>query len=439
MTPHQVKILEETNQSKTKTQQNLKEPSKTDESSNVLNLEIIGCCSTTRARVSRLTLPHTITLLPTFMPVATQGSIKGLIPEQVEANDISLILNNTYHLSLRPGTSIINQVGGTHVFQGWDHNLLSDSGGFQMVSLAKLSKVSEEGVEFENPFKCNEKLLLTPEKSIKIQQSLGTDIMMQLDDVIPSTASDPVRVEQAMRRSIRWLDRCIAQHLRPSPHPQSLFAIIQGGLNLELRTICLKEMTRPDRMAKIGGYAIGGLSGGESKDSFWKIVDHCTKILPIDKARYCMGIGYSEDLLVAIALGIDMADCVYPTRTARFGVALTFKGPLNLKSQIWENDYNVLDSDCNCQTCLSGKGLSRSYLSCLIKLDPVGFHTITIHNLAYQSTLMRQARSAILKDEFPQFLKKFFLNYFHHPQHYPKWCVEALSSVGVDLDLINDP
>ncbi|MBW0532016.1 hypothetical protein O181_071731, partial [Austropuccinia psidii MF-1] len=388
---------------------------------NNLQFNVIKKCATTKARLSHLILPHGLTPLPTFMPVATQASIKGLTYDQINAIGISLILNNTYHLSLRPGTQILDQSNGVHNFQSWNSNLLSDSGGFQMVSLSKLTKVTEDGVEFQNPFDQSnqDKILLTPERSIEIQQSLGTDIIMQLDDVVSSTTPDPERVEEAMQRSIRWLDRCIQQHfhprnLLPPPHPQSLFAIIQGGLSPKLRSRCLDAMTHPARMSKLGGYAIGGLSGGESKNQFWRIIHQCTHKLPELKPRYCMGIGYSEDLVVAVALGIDMADCVFPTRTARFGVALTFKGPLKLfKRQPFERDFAVIDSDCGCLSCQNGNGQSRSFLFQLLKTNnPVAIQSITAHNLFYQSQLMEKIRTSIAQEKFPQFLIEFFHEYY---------------------------
>ncbi|KAM0789649.1 hypothetical protein ACM66B_000451 [Microbotryomycetes sp. NB124-2] len=400
-----------------------------------LELEVLAKCSTTRARVCRMRLPHCTTLLPTFMPVATQASLKGTTYKQVLSLDpeISLILNNTYHLSLRPGTDILDAVGGAHEMQKWPKNLLTDSGGFQMVSLVKLSKVTEQGVLFANPYDPNSQSLLTPERSMQIQHSIGADIMMQLDDVVSSLTTGE-RMEEAMHRSVRWLDRCLAEHERSGrATKQNLFAIVQGGLDPVLRDKCLDQMLEPHREQQIPGYAIGGLSGGEEKTVFWKIVKQCAARLPENKPRYCMGIGYGEDLLVCAALGVDMADCVFPTRTARFGVALTFDGPLNLRQKQYARDHSVIDSDCPCPTCDKGQGLPRSQLHVLAGKETTGAHAITLHNLTYQATLMSKARAAILKDEFPLYLINFFARFFKHKEAYPTWAVDALKSVGVDL------
>ncbi|KAF8326671.1 tRNA-guanine transglycosylase [Cantharellus anzutake] len=394
-----------------------------------MQFEILAKCSTTRARVSRMTLAHGPTMLPTFMPVATQAALKGLTPQQVEELGITLMLNNTYHLNLRPGTKVLDAAGGAHKFQNWRRNLLTDSGGFQMVSLSSFSKVTEEGVLFASPF-TGEPTMLTPEESIRIQHSVGADIIMQLDDVVSSLTVGP-RVEEAMLRSIRWLDRCIAYHTATdSPKTQNLFAIVQGGLDHDLRDRCLDEMIR--RKDNISGYAVGGLSGGEEKDIFWRIIAQCTAKLPGDRPLYSMGIGFAEDLLVCVALGIDMADCVFPTRTARFGVALTFDGPLNLKLTRHAKSFIPIDEDCPCPTCRNR--VSRAQLHHLASHDTVGAHALTQHNVVFQARLMAGARKAIYSDTFPNFIRSFFSRYFGGPDDgYPKWCVDALKSVGIDL------
>ncbi|GJE95477.1 queuine tRNA-ribosyltransferase family protein [Phanerochaete sordida] len=361
------------------------------------------------------------------MPVATQAAIKGLTPQQVEALGINLILNNTYHLNLRPGIEVLNEAGGAHKFQGWRHNLLTDSGGFQLVSLNKFTQITEEGALFESPFD-GKPTMLTPEESISIQHAIGADIIMQLDDVVSSLTVGP-RVGEAMWRTIRWLDRCIEHHEKSGrADRQNLFAIVQGGLDPDLRDMCLDEMiARKDRVA---GYAIGGLSGGEEKDVFWRVIKQCADKLPADRPRYSMGIGFAEDLLVCVALGVDMADCVFPTRTARFGVALTFKGPLNLRLKKHEGDFSPIDAACPCPTC-SG-GTSRAALHHILTLETAGAHAVTQHNLVFQAQLMGRARDAIVQGSFPAYLKSFFATYFGD-RGYPEWCVNALRSVGVDL------
>ncbi|KAF7361861.1 Queuine tRNA-ribosyltransferase catalytic subunit 1 [Mycena venus] len=390
--------------------------------------ELLARCHTTRARVSRLTLAHGITMLPTFMPVATQAAIKGLTPQQVESLGVTLILNNTYHLNLRPGTKVLSEAGGAHKFQGWNRNLLTDSGGFQLVSLSKFTTITEEGALFASPF-TGEPTMLTPEESIAIQHAIGGDIIMQLDDVVSSLTPDRARVEEAMERTVRWLDRCIAHHdLSGKKDTQNLFAIVQGGLDLELRDRCLMQMV--ERKDKVAGFAIGGLSGGEEKDIFWRIISQCTQKLPEDRPRYSMGIGFAEDLLVCVALGVDMADCVFPTRTARFGIALTFQGPVNLRLAKYAKDFGPIDPNCPCPTC--AEGTSRAMLNHVITRETSAAQAVTIHNITFQAQLMGGARDAILNGTFPNYLRTFFANYFGDVG-YPEWCVNALRSVGVDL------
>ncbi|KII92450.1 hypothetical protein PLICRDRAFT_103412 [Plicaturopsis crispa FD-325 SS-3] len=392
-----------------------------------MQFEVLATCHTTRARVSRMKLAHGVTMLPTFMPVATQAAIKGLTAQQMEALGVTLILNNTYHLSLRPGVDILAKAGGAHKFQGWPQNLLTDSGGFQFVSLSKMCKITEEGALFSSPF-TGEPTMLTPEESISIQHAIGADIIMQLDDVVPSLTVGP-RVPEAMHRSVRWLDRCIAYHDKSGKkETQNLFAIVQGGLDHDLRDQCLTEMIK--RRDQVAGYAIGGLSGGEEKDVFWKITKQCAERLPADRPRYIMGIGFAEDLLVCVALGVDMADCVFPTRTARFGVALTFNGPMNLRLNKHAKDLNPIDDACPCPACANG--ISRAYLHHIATVETSAAHEVTQHNIVFQARLMGGARDAILEGRFPEYLKSFFAG-FYGDKGYPEWCVNALRSVGVDL------
>lgn len=237
-----------------------------------------------------------------------QGTLKGILPDQLHNVRCQIILGNTYHLGMRPGIEVLRQAGGLHKFMGWSRGLLTDSGGFQMVSLLQLAEINEQGVKFESPFDGSEKLL-TPEHSIEIQNSIGADIMMQLDDVVKTTTTGP-RVEEAMHRTIRWLDRCLAAHSRDTD--QSVFPIVQGGLDDELRRQCAAGLLERE----VRGYAVGGLSGGESKAEFCRTVSLCTDLLPKAKPRYLMGVGFAADLVVCVALGIDMFDCVFPTRTA---------------------------------------------------------------------------------------------------------------------------
>ncbi|KAL5415876.1 hypothetical protein PMIN06_000699 [Paraphaeosphaeria minitans] len=395
-----------------------------------LSFELLGKCSVTKARAATLHLPHGPVPLPIFMPVATQASLKGLTPEQLEKQGCRLCLNNTYHLGLKPGQATLDAIGGAHRFQSWPHNLLTDSGGFQMVSLLKLAQVTEEGVRFLSPHD-GSPMLLTPEHSISLQNSIGSDIMMQLDDVIVTTSPDLARMKEAMERSVRWLDRCIQAH--KYPERQNLFCIIQGGLDLDLRRECTAEMVARDTP----GIAIGGLSGGEAKDEYCKVVDTCTGLLPEKKPRYVMGVGYPEDLVVSVALGADMFDCVWPTRTARFGNAITSRGVLNLRNAVYSTDFGPIEEGCQCTCCRppedGGLGITRAYVYHTTAKETAGAHLLTMHNVHYQLNLMRLVREAILEDRYPAFLRSFFAKLYDDKSKYPEWAVGALKGVGVDL------
>ncbi|XP_054858460.1 queuine tRNA-ribosyltransferase catalytic subunit 1 [Eublepharis macularius] len=388
-----------------------------------LALRVVAECGQSRARACELRLPHGRVECPVFMPVGTQGALKGLTAAQLDALGCRLCLGNTYHLGMRPGPELVRAAGGLHGFMRWPRNLLTDSGGFQMVSLVELSEVREEGVLFRSPYDGKE-ILLTPEKSIEIQNALGSDIMMQLDDVVSSTVSGP-RVEDAMFRSIRWLDRCIAAH--STPGQQNLFAIIQGGLDPALRTKCLEEMTKRE----VPGFAIGGLSGGEAKDHFWRMVALSTSRLPKDKPRYLMGVGYATDLVVCVALGCDMFDCVFPTRTARFGSALVSSGSLQLKHKKYAKDFKPIDETCGCPTC---RRYSRAFLHALFHNDTAAMHHVTVHNIAYQLNLMRLMRESIMEQRFPEFVQDFMKTMYGNKGSYPLWAKEALASVGITLE-----
>ncbi|KAF8543998.1 queuine tRNA-ribosyltransferase [Trichophaea hybrida] len=390
-----------------------------------LSFEIRAKCSTTKARASVLRLPHGPIQTPIFMPVATQGTLKGLTPEQLEAAGCRLCLNNTYHLGLKPGQSVLDTIGGAHKLQSWNHNILTDSGGFQMVSLLSLATVTESGVEFLSPHD-GTPMLLTPEHSIELQHSIGSDIIMQLDDVIATTSPDATRMQEAMYRSIRWLDRCIAAHPPEFSSKQNLFCIIQGGLDLDMRRECVREMVARDTP----GIAIGGLSGGEEKESYCEVVKTCTDLLPEGKPRYVMGVGYPEDLIVSVALGADMFDCVWGTRTARFGNAITSRGVLNLRNAKYADDFTPVDPECDCL----GMGVTKAYIHHLAAKETAGAHMLTMHNVAYLLGLMEKAGRAVVEDRYPSFLKECFMCWYQgEKERFPKWAVDALRGVGVDL------
>ena len=364
-----------------------------------------------RARALDLTLPHGPVRTPVFMPVGTQGTIKGLSTVEVQAPplDCDIILANTYHLGVRPGGGTLERAGGLHRFMAWPRNLLTDSGGFQMVSLLKLAEIKEEGVLFQSPSD-GSRMLLTPEMSMHLQNQIGSDIMMALDDVVSSASVSRERFEEACHRTLRWIDRCIAAHKRPTE--QNLFGILQGGLDVSpggLREVNIAGMLSRD--AHLPGYAIGGLAGGEAKDAFWRVVDMCCRALPAHKPRYLMGVGYPLDLVVCTALGVDMYDCVYPTRTARFGTALgDFPGGiLRVKNKACAEDAGPLDPTCPCPAC---KHYSRAQLCAMLKADALGPQLLTMHNITYMMRLTRRMREAVVEGRYPQFVRAFLRVHF---------------------------
>lgn len=387
-----------------------------------LKFDVIATCSKSRARSSLMKLPHYIVETPVFMPVGTKGSIKSVLAEQLEDINCQIILGNTYHLGLRPGTELLKKAKGLHNFMGWNRGLLTDSGGFQMVSLLHMADIDEQGVNFESPYD-GTRSLLTPEKSIQIQNAIGADIIMQLDDVVPATTKNNERIEEATYRTTRWLDRCLSAH--ENPEKQSVFPIVQGGLTEKLRTLsaCL-HLER-----KVNGYAIGGLSGGEAKDDFWKMVLLSSKMLPSNKPKYVMGVGFAVDLVVCCALGADMFDCVFPTRTARFGCALTPNGQISLKNTKFKMDLEPIDSNCVCSTC---KTYTRAYLHHIVSNESVSCNLLSVHNLTYQIQLMKSIRESIKKNKFPEFVQEFMTTMYPN-KNYPQWCIDALQSVNIEL------
>lgn len=402
-----------------------------------LSFSVESVCSRTRARCGLIRfrdtshadkeLPDAVET-PVFMPVGTSASLKGLLPEQLEATGCRLMLSNTYHLALRPGVRTIQKAGGVQNFMRWPHALLTDSGGFQMVSLSKLMNVTEEGVTFESPYSQNEVLHLPPEQSIRVQQVLKSNIMMQLDDVVSATANDEVRFREAADRSIRWLDRCMTEH-GLQEQVQSLFPIIQGGLNADLR----KESQRQIVQRDTSGIAIGGLSGGEEKEKFIEMVAVSTDGLPEGKPRYLMGVGFAMDLILCSALGCDMFDCVYPSRTARFGTALIGWGRLlKLKNACNATDVRVLDPECDCSTC--SHMYSRAYIHTLLRAgSPVACHLLTVHNMRFQMRFMSLIRQSIRDDSFVPFIQKTLDFHFSSPDKYPPFVNKFLQILNLKL------
>ncbi|KAA0171562.1 hypothetical protein FNF27_06272 [Cafeteria roenbergensis] len=400
-----------------------------------LSLRPDGC--SLRARATTLRLPHGEVNTPIFMPVGTHGTVKGIPSEELaEELDCRIALANTYHLGVKPGKAVLDAHGGLHGLMRWPRNLLTDSGGFQMVSLLHLANITEEGVTFQSPSD-GTTMLLTPEASIALQNAIGSDVMMALDDVVDSKTVDNERFLEACHRTLRWIDRCIAANANPDR--QSLFAIVQGGLDVSsggLREACLHGLLERD--AALPGFAIGGLAGGEDKGSFWRVVAQCCEALPAHKPRYLMGVGYPLDLVVCSALGVDMFDCVFPTRTARFGVALVTGGQLRVKGARFRDDPRPLDPACGCAVC---RRYSRAQLHALARSsDSLGPQLLSHHNIAYMLGLCRRMRSAIVAGPgpFQAFVRGFLNEYFppegpQGPVAVPRWAAEALAYAGVDI------
>lgn len=353
------------------------------------------------ARAGVLRTDHGDAQTPLFMTVGTQGTVKGCTPEQLAEAGVTVVLGNTYHLMLRPGAETVAALGGLHNFARWQGPMLTDSGGYQVFSLGDMNLVTEEGCTFKNHLDGSEELL-TPERSMDIQHQLGADIVMQLDDV-PALPAPPEREAETMRRSVRWLDRCVAALPANSAQGkrQRLFGIVQGGLSPNLRRESATELVKRE----LPGYAIGGLSVGETKRQMEEILGVVTPLLPAPKPRYLMGVGFPEDMLAAIAQGVDMFDCVLPTRSARHSLVFTSQGRLRMRNARHARSSAALDSECACYTC---RNYSRGYLRhLLIANEMLGMTLLSIHNLYFYTSLMRRAREAILAGGYAQFFAKW--------------------------------
>lgn len=345
--------------------------------------------------------PHGTIETPVFMPVGTAATVKAMRPEEVKELGASIILSNTYHLYLRPGHEIVREAGGLHKFMNWDGAILTDSGGFQVFSLGHLRKITEEGVTFRSHIDGSTHMF-TPEKSIEVQNALGSDIIMAFDECAPYPA-DRAYVKQSLERTTRWLARCKEAH--KNTERQSLFGIMQGGMYKDLRRQSAEEIVEMD----LPGYAVGGLSVGEPKELMYEVLDDCVDLLPKDKARYLMGVGSPDCLFEGVERGIDMFDCVLPTRIARNGTALTSRGKVSIKNAKYEKDFSPLDPECDCYTC---RNYSRAYLRHLFKAGEIlSSMLLTNHNLYFLVNLMGKIRSAIEEDRFPELKKEFFLKY----------------------------
>jgi queuine tRNA-ribosyltransferase len=346
-----------------------------------------------KARRGRINTPHGSVETPTFMPVGTVGSVKGLAPWELKAMGAGIVLGNTYHLHLRPSEGLIERRGGLHRFVAWDGPMLTDSGGFQVFSLAKLNKITEEGVAFRSHID-GSKRFLSPEESMRIQKSLGADIVMAFDQCPPADAPRSA-IEAAMARTTRWLDRCMTAL---DSSQQALFGIVQGGVDVDLRRQHIDEICSRD----LPGFALGGLSVGETSEQMYETLEASASLLPIDKPRYLMGVGTPRDLVEAVAQGIDMFDCVLPTRNGRMGTAMTSEGRINIKNARFAEDDGPLDPTCLCPTCTT---FSRAYLRHLFMAKEIlVMRALSEHNLWYLMTLMGRCREAIEKGSFAQLL-----------------------------------
>lgn len=363
-------------------------------------LEILHIDRQTGARYGILHTPHGDVEVPMFMPVGTLATVKTLSPEEIKQLGAGVILSNTYHLFLRPGSDIVEKAGGLHKFMNYDGPILTDSGGFQVFSLAKKRDISEQGVVFQSHLD-GTKINFTPESVIKIEEQLGADIIMSFDECIPY----PVSYEYAKastERTLRWAKRGKEAHVRDD---QALFGIVQGGEFEDLRKMCAEELTKMD----FPGYSIGGTSIGEPKDVCLKMVDYAVKYLPKDKPRYLMGVGSIDYLLEGIARGVDMFDCVLPTRLARHGALMTSKGRVNIRDAKYKDDFSPLDDECDCPTC---QHYTKAYLRHLYVCDETfGKRLLSLHNVRFLIRLMEQARLAIKEDRYGDFMKEVFAKF----------------------------
>ena len=355
----------------------------------------------TGARLGQITTPHGTFDTPMFMPVGTQASVKAMAPEELKEMGAGVILANTYHLWLRPGEDLVEEAGGLHQFMNWDQGILTDSGGFQVFSLAELRNITEEGVHFKNHLN-GQKLFLSPEKAIAIENALGADIMMSFDECPPFFESYDY-IKKSIERTSRWAERGLRAH--KNPQTQALFGIVQGGGHKALREQSARDLVSLD----FPGYSIGGLSVGESKEEMNHVLDFTTPLLPENKPRYLMGVGSPDALIDGVIRGVDMFDCVLPTRIARNGTCMTSKGRLVVKNAKYARDFRPLDEKCNCYAC---RNYTRAYIRHLLKTDEIfGLRLTSYHNLYFLLDLMRKIRAAIKEDRLLDFRAEFFEEY----------------------------
>lgn len=362
--------------------------------------ELIKQCPQTGARAGLLHTPHGTFPTPMFMPVGTQATVKAMSPAELQAIGADIVLSNTYHLYLRPGHELVREAGGLHHFMNWNRGILTDSGGFQVFSLSDLRKITEEGVKFRSHIDGSEQFL-GPERATEVQMALGADIIMAFDECIPYPAEyDYAR--NSMLRTTRWARRCLDAHSRKD---QALFGIVQGGMYKDLRTQSARDLVELD----FPGYAIGGLSVGEPKDIMYDLLEHTAPLLPENKPRYLMGVGSPDCLVEGVMRGIDMFDCVLPTRIARNGTIMTRQGKVVIRNAEYARDFTPLDPQCDCYACTN---FTRAYVRHLFKAEEIlGLRLTTIHNLHFLIKLMKDMRNAILQDALPEFYQEFWRSY----------------------------
>lgn len=366
-----------------------------------ITYELLHECKQTGARRGIIHTPHGDIQTPVFMPVGTQATVKSMTPEELKEVNAQIILSNTYHLFLRPGHELIKEAGGLHKFMNWDRPILTDSGGFQVFSLGKLRKISEEGVEFQSHLDGSKKFL-SPEKAMEVENALGSDIMMAFDECCPYPSTYEY-TKKSMERTTRWAKRCKEAHIRPEE--QGLFGIIQGGFYKDLREQSTKDLIELD----LPGYAIGGISVGEPKDKFLEILRHTTPLMPKYKPRYLMGVGTPDYLIEAAIAGIDMCDCVLPTRIARHGTALTSNGKIVVRNGNYQRDFTPLDPECNCYAC---QNYTRAYIHHLVRANEIlGIRLLSIHNINFLTNLMDKVRIEIEHDNLGNFRDEFYRKY----------------------------
>lgn len=366
-----------------------------------ITYELLHVCKQTGARRGIVHTPHGDIQTPVFMPVGTQATVKSMTPEELKEVGAQIILANTYHLFLRPGHELVKEAGGLHKFMHWDRPILTDSGGFQVFSLGALRTISEEGVEFRSHLD-GSKQFLSPEKAMEVENALGADIIMAFDECCPYPSTYEY-TKKSMERTTRWAKRCKEAHSRKED--QGLFGIIQGGFYKDLRKQSAEDLIKLD----FPGYAIGGISVGEPKDEFLDILQYTTPLMPENKPRYLMGVGTPDYLVEAAIAGIDMCDCVIPTRLARHGTAFTSKGKIVVRNAIYERDFNPLDDECDCYAC---KNYTRAYIRHLVKTNEIlGIRLLSIHNIKFLTNLMDKVRIEIERDNLGSFRKEFYRKY----------------------------